>query len=212
VCKKLADDIVRNGEGTNHVIQVTVKNAPSFLIARDMGRAVVNSPLFKCAIAGNDPNVGRLLAAVGKFIGNSDLDIPLDKVRSVTSGFWCTTSPLCGASFVCIDVLGYASRSSVSLVPCGCGARLSMGGQVVYGEGAFQLNPDKEALLVQHMRDAAIVGELKASATMAVVKYPPHDRNVIVEVDLGQQQGHQATVLGSDLTWDYVTENLSYRS
>jgi glutamate N-acetyltransferase/amino-acid N-acetyltransferase len=85
VCKKLADDIVRNGEGTNHVIQVTVKNAPSFLIARDMGRAVVNSPLFKCAIAGNDPNVGRLLAAVGKFIGNSDLDIPLDKVRSVTS-------------------------------------------------------------------------------------------------------------------------------
>lgn len=81
VCKKLADDVVRNGEGTNHVIQVEVKNAPSFLVARDCGRAVVNSPLFKCAISGNDPNVGRLLAAVGKYIGNNDIQIPLDKVK-----------------------------------------------------------------------------------------------------------------------------------
>ena len=72
---------MRNGEGVNHVIELKVKNAPSKDIARDLGRAVINSPLFKCAIAGNDPNVGRFLAAVGKFIGNNNIKIPLDNVK-----------------------------------------------------------------------------------------------------------------------------------
>jgi hypothetical protein len=34
-------------------------------IARGVGKAVVNSPLFKCAVAGNDPNVGRLASSIG---------------------------------------------------------------------------------------------------------------------------------------------------
>jgi glutamate N-acetyltransferase/amino-acid N-acetyltransferase len=69
VCGDLAEDIVRNGEGVHHVIRVAVENAPSREIARAVGKAVVNSPLFQCAVCGNDPNVGRLVAAIGKEVG-----------------------------------------------------------------------------------------------------------------------------------------------
>jgi glutamate N-acetyltransferase / amino-acid N-acetyltransferase len=71
VCAALAEDVVRNGEGVQHVMRVTVAGAPSEAMARAVGKSVVNSPLFKCAVAGNDPNVGRLVAAIGKCVGNT---------------------------------------------------------------------------------------------------------------------------------------------
>jgi glutamate N-acetyltransferase/amino-acid N-acetyltransferase len=69
VCADLAEDVVRNGEGVRHVIRVSVKGAPDEASARALGKAVVNAPLFKCAVAGNDPNVGRLVQAIGKHAG-----------------------------------------------------------------------------------------------------------------------------------------------
>ncbi len=64
--QKMATDIVQNGEGTTHVIKVTTKRAPSTEIARQISRGVANSLLVKSAIYGNDPNVGRILMAIGK--------------------------------------------------------------------------------------------------------------------------------------------------
>lgn len=70
VCQGLAADLVRNGEGTGHVLRVSIANFPGTpLEARRLGRHVVNSPLFKCAVSGNDPNTGRLAAAIGSFMG-----------------------------------------------------------------------------------------------------------------------------------------------
>lgn len=69
VCCGLARDIVRNGEGTGHVMQVAVTGLPDRALARGVAKAVVNSPLVKTAIFGNDPNVGRLLSAVGDHLG-----------------------------------------------------------------------------------------------------------------------------------------------
>jgi glutamate N-acetyltransferase / amino-acid N-acetyltransferase len=69
VCRDLAEDVVRNGEGVRHVIRVSVLRAPDFTSARALGKAIVNAPLFKCAVAGNDPNVGRLVQAIGKHVG-----------------------------------------------------------------------------------------------------------------------------------------------
>jgi glutamate N-acetyltransferase / amino-acid N-acetyltransferase len=61
ICQGLASDIVRNGEGTSHVMRVTITNFPGTnRQARFLGRHIVNSPLFKCAVSGNDPNTGRL--------------------------------------------------------------------------------------------------------------------------------------------------------
>ena len=56
---------MRNGEGVRHLIEVRVVRAPSRSVADRVARAVANSPLVKTAIAGNDPNVGRIVAAVG---------------------------------------------------------------------------------------------------------------------------------------------------
>ena len=79
VCADLAEDVVRNGEGVHHVIRVAVSGARSTDEARGVGKAVVNSPLLKAAVNGNDPNVGRLLCAAGKHAGA--LGIPLDPAR-----------------------------------------------------------------------------------------------------------------------------------
>ena len=80
VCRDLAEDVVRNGEGVRHVMRVTVRGAPDTAAARQLGKAVVNSPLLKTAVAGNDPNVGRLVAALGKEAGARG--IPLDPARA----------------------------------------------------------------------------------------------------------------------------------
>lgn len=50
-----------SGEGTQHVLKVSVTGAPSDIFARDLGRFVTNSNLVKCAMAGCDPNVGRII-------------------------------------------------------------------------------------------------------------------------------------------------------
>ena len=51
-------------------MRVTVRGAPSNAVARAAGKALVNSPLVKTAVAGNDPNVGRMVGALGSFVGN----------------------------------------------------------------------------------------------------------------------------------------------
>jgi len=61
----LAKCIVRDGEGASKMIEVEVKDAPSFNEAKRVAKAVINSPLVKAAIFGGDPNWGRILAAVG---------------------------------------------------------------------------------------------------------------------------------------------------
>lgn len=75
LCEALAQDIVRNGEGTAHVMEIHVEGAPDDRQAREAAKAVANSPLVKTAIFGNDPNVGRLLAAVGDWAGNHGLSL-----------------------------------------------------------------------------------------------------------------------------------------
>jgi len=88
VCSGLAADIVRNGEGTGHVMRVVVSNYPgSDLEARRLGRHVVNSPLFKCAVSGNDPNTGRLAGAIGSYMGKyAEAGISVDKMTLSLGG------------------------------------------------------------------------------------------------------------------------------
>jgi glutamate N-acetyltransferase/amino-acid N-acetyltransferase len=70
VLRDLAVDVVRNGEGTNHVIRVDVHGAGDTGLAAEIGKAVVNSPLVKTAVFGNDPNVGRIVSSFGDYLGN----------------------------------------------------------------------------------------------------------------------------------------------
>lgn len=86
VCKSLAHDIVRNGEGTTHVIRATVSGARSDEEAVGIGKAIVNSPLVKTAVFGNDPNVGRIISSLGDYMGNSGIDIDADMLTLSLGG------------------------------------------------------------------------------------------------------------------------------
>ncbi len=65
VCQELATKVVRDGEGATRLFRVEVRGARSTEDAAAMARAVVDSPLVKCAIHGRDPNWGRIVTAAG---------------------------------------------------------------------------------------------------------------------------------------------------
>jgi glutamate N-acetyltransferase/amino-acid N-acetyltransferase len=62
----LAHQVVRDGEGARHFVEVRVEGAESDAAAKRIGMSIANSPLVKTAIAGEDANWGRVVAAVGK--------------------------------------------------------------------------------------------------------------------------------------------------
>jgi glutamate N-acetyltransferase/amino-acid N-acetyltransferase len=66
ICRSLALAIVADGEGAQRVIEIEVRGAPSDRAADKVARTVANSPLVKTALAGADPNWGRILAAAGR--------------------------------------------------------------------------------------------------------------------------------------------------
>lgn len=64
-CATLARQIIGDGEGASHDVRITVAGATSEDTALACGRAVAASNLLKCAIAGNDPNWGRVVSSLG---------------------------------------------------------------------------------------------------------------------------------------------------
>ncbi len=70
----LAHQVVRDGEGATKFIEVAVTGAKSQADARKVATAIANSPLVKTAIAGEDPNWGRVVMAIGKSGAAADRD------------------------------------------------------------------------------------------------------------------------------------------
>ena len=71
---ELAMWVVKDGEGLSKFVTIDVRGAESDMAARRIGFAVANSPLVKTAIAGEDPNWGRVVMAVGKSGEAADRD------------------------------------------------------------------------------------------------------------------------------------------
>ena len=76
VMQDLAKKIAKDGEGATKLIEVNVINAPKEEDARMMAKSVVGSSLVKTAIFGEDPNWGRILAAVGY----AGVDVPVEHI------------------------------------------------------------------------------------------------------------------------------------
>ena len=74
VMRDLAHQVIRDGEGATKFVEVRVSGAASADDARKTGMAIANSPLVKTAIAGQDPNWGRIVAAIGKSGAAADRD------------------------------------------------------------------------------------------------------------------------------------------
>ncbi|MCA0908174.1 bifunctional glutamate N-acetyltransferase/amino-acid acetyltransferase ArgJ [Ruegeria marisrubri] len=70
----LAQQVVRDGEGATKFVEIRVTGAASDADAKTHGLAIANSPLVKTAIAGEDPNWGRIVMAIGKSGAAADRD------------------------------------------------------------------------------------------------------------------------------------------
>ena len=71
----LAHQVVRDGEGATKFVEINVTGAASDADARTHALAIANSPLVKTAIAGEDPNWGRIVMAIGKSGAAADRDL-----------------------------------------------------------------------------------------------------------------------------------------
>jgi glutamate N-acetyltransferase/amino-acid N-acetyltransferase len=89
VCQSLAQQLQGDAEGASHDIAIRVENAASESDAVVVGRAVARNNLFKAAIFGNDPNWGRVLAAVGTTAAEFDpydIDVWFNGIRVCAAG------------------------------------------------------------------------------------------------------------------------------
>lgn len=157
----LAADVVRNGEGCGHVFRITVAGAESESGAVRLARAVANAPLTKTAVRGNDPNVGRILQALGAACGRRGISLDRDRLT------------------------------------------LDIGKRRVYERNRFLLDADAEKSLSDYFRDCEL--------PLPTPEWPVHDRIVEIAVDLGGGPGN-ASVIGSDLSEEYVKINADYRT
>lgn len=71
----LSHQVVKDGEGATKFVEVRVSGADTTADARRCGMAIANSPLVKTAVAGEDPNWGRIVMAVGKSGAKADRDL-----------------------------------------------------------------------------------------------------------------------------------------
>jgi glutamate N-acetyltransferase/amino-acid N-acetyltransferase len=86
---ELARKLMRDGEGVHHVVTLQVRGARSDRAAQKIARTVANSPLVKTAIAGRDPNWGRIMGAIGNAgvpIKADAIDLWIERVELVTGG------------------------------------------------------------------------------------------------------------------------------
>lgn len=161
VCGNLAEDIVRNGEGIHHVIKITVTGAPEEGPAAAIARRIANSPLVKTAVFGNDPNVGRIIMALGDQLGKDRIPFDREKIK------------------------------------------ISFGNETVFKNGSFVIDRDLEKRLSGYMEDCYI--------DPGKDRFPRHEKTVDIGINLGKGNA-EASVTGSDLSYDYVKENADYRT
>ena len=82
-CIRMTEILARDGEGATKLLRVNVQGAVSPEEARRIAKAIVNSPLIKTMAYGADPNVGRILMAIGK---NFDASITRERVSANING------------------------------------------------------------------------------------------------------------------------------
>jgi glutamate N-acetyltransferase/amino-acid N-acetyltransferase len=89
VCMDLARQLMKDAEGASHEIAIEVHGAATESDALEVGRSIARNNLFKTAIYGNDPNWGRILAAIGTTSAKFDpydIDVEINGVRVSSKG------------------------------------------------------------------------------------------------------------------------------
>ncbi|HEY4661583.1 MAG TPA: bifunctional glutamate N-acetyltransferase/amino-acid acetyltransferase ArgJ [Terriglobales bacterium] len=117
VCRSLAEQIVADGEGVQHVVRLRIEQARNRTEALQIARAISHSLLVKTAWAGADPNWGRILAAVGR----SGVPVDPDKIFiSIGQQVVCRRGAACAFD-------EKAAHQELSKPECEIGARVGRG-------------------------------------------------------------------------------------
>jgi len=131
VCIYLAKSMARDGEGAGKLIEVTVSGAPSVAEAKLAARTIVSSSLVKTAVYGNDPNWGRIVAAVGR----SGVEVVESKINLYIGGM-CVVKQGTPLPFDKRSVVEILKKSEVSI-----GLNLNLGKASAIAWGC-DLTPD----------------------------------------------------------------------
>jgi glutamate N-acetyltransferase/amino-acid N-acetyltransferase len=111
VCTHLAKAMARDGEGATKLIEVGVERAENHIWACQAARAVASSPLVKAAVHGDDPNWGRIVAALGRSgarVREDRLDVYLNDI--------CVMKQGCPAPFSKKEMISALSNSDNVLI------------------------------------------------------------------------------------------------
>ncbi len=118
VLLNLAKRVVGDGEGASKFITIRVSNAKTEIEAKKIAFSIANSPLVKTAIAGEDPNWGRIIMAVGK----SDSDVNLEKLSIKFGEFNIVTKGKLYNQYNEEEIASYMKNSNIEInvnVACG---------------------------------------------------------------------------------------------
>ncbi len=111
VCAELALKLIGDAEGSTKDVRIHVSAAASEAAAIDVARAVSRSNLLKCAITGEDPNWGRVLAA----IGTTDAMFDPDEIDVAINGIWVCRNGMAGDDRNLVDMSGRQVTITISL-------------------------------------------------------------------------------------------------
>ena len=110
-CQDLARQLLADAEGAAHTIAIEVRHAASEDDAVQVGRAIARSNLFKCAVFGQDPNWGRVLAA----IGTTAADFEPDRIDVAFNGVQVCRDGSIGDPRELVDLNGHDVHVEVDL-------------------------------------------------------------------------------------------------
>jgi glutamate N-acetyltransferase/amino-acid N-acetyltransferase len=102
VCADLAGQLLRDAEGASKDVRIDVINAATEADAVEVGRSVARNNLLKCALAGSDPNWGRVLAAVG----TTQAAFDALELSVAMNGVWVCKQAAPGESRELVDLTG----------------------------------------------------------------------------------------------------------
>jgi len=111
LCLNLAKQIIVDGEGAKKFITVNVIGARSTAMAKNVAFSIANSPLFKTAIAGEDPNWGRIIMAIGK----SGESIIVNKIQIKIGDFLVAEQSKVAKDYEEKDIKEYMKWDSINI-------------------------------------------------------------------------------------------------
>jgi len=111
LCLNLAKQIVSDGEGAKKFINVNVVGARSEAMAKNVAFSIANSPLFKTAVAGEDPNWGRILMAAGK----SGENIVANKIKVKIGNYLVAEQSMASKEYKESDIKEYMTSDSIDI-------------------------------------------------------------------------------------------------